>query len=105
MSELSSDLGFAFPTEPLPPARSESESKTDQDDKNPTTNTSTSDGTGGNECVDTEIDAKERLQRFDLVIQHLHRLRATLALASPSVRELQKLQALTVLGKSFPLYF
>ena len=42
------------------------------------------------------IDAKERLQRFDLVIQHLHRLRATLALDS-SVRELQKLQTLNIL--------
>ena len=43
--------------------------------------------------------AKERLQRFDLVIQHLHRLRATLALDS-SVRELQKLQTLNILGQS-----
>ena len=44
-------------------------------------------------------EAKERLQRFDLVIQHLHRLRATLALDS-SVRELQKLQTLNILGQS-----
>ena len=44
-------------------------------------------------------DSKERLQRFDLVIQHLHRLRATLALDS-SVRELQKLQTLTLLGQN-----
>ena len=44
-------------------------------------------------------EAKERLQRFDLVIQHLHRLRATLALDS-SVRELQKLQTLTILGQT-----
>ena len=43
--------------------------------------------------------AKERLQRFDLVIQHLHRLRATLALDS-SVRELQKLQTLNILGQN-----
>ena len=43
--------------------------------------------------------AKERLQRFDLVIQHLHRLRATLALDS-SVRELQKLQTLNILGQT-----
>lgn len=46
------------------------------------------------------LDAKERLQRFDLVIQHLHRLRATLAL-DPSVRDsFQKFQTLTLLGQS-----
>ena len=44
-------------------------------------------------------ETKERLQRFDLVIQHLHRLRATLALDS-SVRELQKLQTLNILGQN-----
>jgi hypothetical protein len=49
--------------------------------------------------VDPAIDAKERLQRFDLVIQHLHRLRATFALDS-SVREFQKLHTLTLLGQS-----
>ena len=48
--------------------------------------------------VDPAIDAKERLQRFDLVIQHLHRLRATLALDS-SVREFQKIHTLTLLGQ------
>ena len=51
---------------------------------------------GNSESMLPEIDAKERLQRFDLVIQHLHRLRATLALDS-SVRELQKLQTLNIL--------
>ena len=48
--------------------------------------------------VDIAIDAKERLQRFDLVIQHLHRLRATLALDS-SVREFQKIHTLNLLGQ------
>ena len=57
-------------------------------------------GTAENsESMLPEIDAKERLQRFDLVIQHLHRLRATLALDS-SVRELQKLQTLNILGQN-----
>ena len=51
--------------------------------------------------VDPAIDAKERLQRFDLVIQHLHRLRATLALDS-SVREFQKIHTLTLLGQLGP---
>ena len=52
-------------------------------------------------CSNSESidETKERLQRFDLVIQHLHRLRATLALDS-SVRELQKLQTLNILGQS-----
>ena len=54
---------------------------------------------GNSESMLPEIDAKERLQRFDLVIQHLHRLRATLALDS-SVRELQKLQTLNILGQN-----
>ena len=53
---------------------------------------------GGPTVVDPAIDAKERLQRFDLVIQHLHRLRATLALDS-SVREFQKIHTLTLLGQ------
>ena len=52
----------------------------------------------GPTAVDPAIDAKERLQRFDLVIQHLHRLRATLALDS-SVREFQKIHTLTLLGQ------
>ena len=51
--------------------------------------------------IDPAIDAKERLQRFDLVIQHLHRLRATLALDS-SVREFQKIHTLTLLGQLGP---
>ena len=59
----------------------------------PVAETSTTVPTAGYE------QAKERLQRFDLVIQHLHRLRATLALDS-SVRELQKLQTLNILGQS-----
>ena len=56
---------------------------------------------GGQEQTNSESidDTKERLQRFDLVIQHLHRLRATLALDS-SVRELQKLQTLNILGQN-----
>ena len=60
--------------------------------------TSVSSSDGHPTAVDPAIDAKERLQRFDLVIQHLHRLRATLALDS-SVREFQKIHTLTLLGQ------
>ena len=66
------------------------------------TSTSEADGEAVVENHSTTVSyqqAKERLQRFDLVIQHLHRLRATLALDS-SVRELQKLQTLNILGQS-----
>ena len=60
--------------------------------------TSVTSSDGHPTAVDPAIDAKERLQRFDLVIQHLHRLRATLALDS-SVREFQKIHTLTLLGQ------
>lgn len=47
------------------------------------------------------VEVKERLQRFDMLLQHLHRLRANLAVDNtmPSaLRELHKLQALQMLN-------
>ena len=47
------------------------------------------------------VEVKERLQRFDILLQHLHRLRANLAVDNtmPSaLRELHKLQALQMLS-------
>ena len=74
--------------------------QTDNNNKNRQVQTSSDTGMTALPSEQNEsLDAKERLQRFDLVIQHLHRLRATLALDS-SVRELQKLQTLNILGQN-----
>jgi hypothetical protein len=46
------------------------------------------------------VEVKERLQRFDMLLQHLHRLRANLAVDNNvpmALRELHKLQALQML--------
>ena len=51
------------------------------------------------------VEVKERLQRFDLLLQHLHRLRANLAVdnnVSLALRELHKLQALQMLQHQLP---
>jgi hypothetical protein len=52
-----------------------------------------------------QVEVKERLQRFDLLLQHLHRLRANLAVdpnLPMALRELHKLQALQMLQHHRP---